>query len=110
MRTQASKIATEALAAVRPHVEKGLEDLAEFRFAWADLEADTAATLERSVLSTDAKERRELAEDLERYLPARRAALVSIVATRAGSTAHAAFSAALDVAIKVVVGVAKVLV
>ncbi len=48
-----------------------------------------------------------LREDLELFLPARRASLVSLARSRAAGDAHAAFEAALDVALRAVVLVAR---
>lgn len=73
----------------------------------AHIEDDAQRTLLALETASEDWRIRVLQEDLKRFLPARRAAVESILVSRVSSEAKAAFDAALEVTIKAVVIAAK---
>lgn len=71
------------------------------------LEDDVAATLDALKTEQDPARRAALQQDLDTFLPDRKAFILSASASMLATDAQAAFDAALSVAIKVAVGVAK---
>ncbi len=72
-----------------------------------ELEGDVAATLTALEMAPNDRIRKLLRDDLEKFLPARRDALLALLATQASSDVQAAAQAALEVVVRAAVSVAK---
>lgn len=97
----------EALA---PILKQGTQDARDLARKLSDLEDDVAITVRTLQAETNPVKAALLREDLERFLPSRRAAILSQIASAGASDVEAAATVALDVGIKVAVSVARAMV
>ena len=96
-----------ALADVRELIDESSQDSAEVRVELAQLRQDMEATLAALEVERDARRARALRDDLERFLPARKAAILSAAESKFSSELKAALENTLTVAAKATVIVAK---
>jgi hypothetical protein len=99
--------AQTALADVRELIDQGQQDSAEVRVELAQLRQDIEATLAALEVERDARRARALRDDLDRSLPARKAAILSAAESKFSSEVNAALENALTLATRVAVIVAK---
>lgn len=96
-------------AAAKPHGAAALEHAALAQARWAKLELAYEGTVALLARTSNTLVQKILLEDLEVTLPASKASIISCVESQLSSDGRAAFDAALDVAIRGAVAVAKVL-
>lgn len=103
----AQVFARELLAEAAGLVSDGGEIALELRRDLRLLAEDIEATLAAIEVEKDSRRALALRQDLEQFMPARKAAILSTAASRASSDTQAALEAALTVAIKAAVAVAR---
>ncbi len=99
--------AQAALAEVRGLVNESACAYASLEAALKELQDDIEATLAALEVERDGRRARALREDLERFLPARKAAILSAAESRASKQFKEALEHALTLATRVTVIVAK---
>jgi len=99
--------AQTVLADARDVVDKNQDDSAEVRVELAQLRQDIEATLAALEVERDSRRARALRDDLEKFLPARKAAILSAAQSRFSSEVQAALENALSLATRAAVIVAK---
>jgi hypothetical protein len=94
----------EALA---PILKQGGQDARDMSRKISELEDDVAATVKALAETQNPGQAALLREDLDRFLPARKAAIMAQAISTGASDTQAAAEAALDVAIKIALAVGK---
>lgn len=106
-----NKLSKEAFGLLRnaaePRLKAAVADLKDGKKALEKVEADVAATLAALQAETDPAKAAMLAHDLEKTLPARKAAIRTMVRSEVSAEAAALIDEALEIAIKVAVIAAK---
>ena len=103
----ARSFAHSILADVRIQLASILPDAPELRARLAAFQADVEVTLSALAVETDPERSNSLREDLERFLPARKAAIVSAARSRLAASFQASLEAALAIAVRAAVIVAR---
>ena len=99
--------AQAALADVKAVLDSTDEDSADVRVELAQLQQDIEATLAALEVERDERRARALRQDLEQFLPARKAAILSAAQSRFSSQIQSALEDALSLAARVAVVAAK---
>jgi hypothetical protein len=92
---------------IAPHLASFGDDAAEISAKLALIEQDVQLTIQAIILSNDVTMTRGLQEDLARFLPARRDAIMAIAAGKLASSTAATFDAVLAVVVKAAIIAAK---
>ncbi|HZV02652.1 MAG TPA: hypothetical protein VFF73_38450 [Planctomycetota bacterium] len=99
--------AQAVLADVQDVLDKAEEESADVRVELSDLRNDIEATLSALEVERDNRRARALRQDLETFLPARKAAILSAAESRFSGEVRAALENALTVATRAAIVVAK---
>lgn len=103
----AQGLVTDALAEALGFQADGSNVDGELASAVVRFERDVKATLEALEILTDARIVQLLHEDVQRFLPARRAALEAVIASRRSAEIQAQAKTILDVAVKATFAAAR---
>ena len=99
--------AQAVLADVQAVIDRADEESADVRVELSELRKDIEATLAALEVERDSRRARALRQDLETFLPARKAAILSAAESRFSAEIQAALENALALATRAAVVVAK---
>src|SRR5438034_11694116 len=99
--------AQAVLADVEEVIDKSDEESADVRVELSELRKDIEATLAALEVERDGRRARGLRQDLETFLPARKAAILSAAESRFSGEVRAALETALSMATRAAVVVAR---